>query len=142
SQLVEENRRRWGQVGASEFELLDTGIFDDDRYFDVVVEYAKNTSEDICIRIEAINRGPNSADLHLLPHLWFRNTWAWTDASSPEPTIGLAPAEAGITLVADDTRATPLRNLQFPYSLGKRYLCAPANGEALFTDNESNAIRL
>ena len=77
--LLEENRRRWGQVGAPEYELLDTGIFDEDRYFDVFIEYAKAGPEDICVRIEAINRGPEAAELHLLPHLWFRNTWAWTD---------------------------------------------------------------
>ena len=84
-QLLEENRRRWGQVGAPEYELLDTGIFDEDRYFDVFVEYAKAGPEDICIRIEAINRGPEAADLHLMPHLWFRNTWAWTDPPGSEP---------------------------------------------------------
>ena len=88
-QLIEENRSRWGQVGAREYELLDTGIFDEDRYFDVFVEYAKAAPEDICIRIEAINRGPEAAELHLLPHLWFRNTWAWTDPPGAEPSIGL-----------------------------------------------------
>ncbi len=69
-QLVEENRRRQGQ---REFKLLDTGIFDEDRYFDIFVEYAKSSAEDICIRIEACNRGPDAAELHILPHLWFRN---------------------------------------------------------------------
>ena len=88
-QLVEENRRRSGQVGAPEYELLDTGIFDDNRYFDVFVEYAKSGPEDICIRIEAFNRGPDAAHLHLLPHLWFRNTWGWTDPPANEPAIGL-----------------------------------------------------
>ena len=92
SQLLEENRRRWGQVGAPEYELLDTGIFDDNRYFDVFVEYAKAGPEDICVRIEAFNRGPEAADLHLLPHLWFRNTWAWTDPPGSEPLIGLERA--------------------------------------------------
>ena len=77
SRLLEENRRRGGR--GPEFELLDTGIFDDDRYFDIFVEYAKAGPEDICIRIEAFNRGPEDATLHILPHLWFRNTWAWTD---------------------------------------------------------------
>jgi len=143
AQLIRENRRRWGRAGAPEFELLDTGIFDRDRYFDVFVEYAKNTPEDICIRIEAVNRGKEAAELELLPHLWFRNTWAWTDPSGSEPLISLAP-EAGdhTTLAADDFNATALRNLQFPYSLGRRYLYGPAGGRALFTDNESNAERL
>jgi len=73
--LVEENRRRGRQ--ALEFELIDTGVFAEDRYFDVCVEYAKATPEDILIRVRAVNRGPETAQLHLLPTLWFRNTWSW-----------------------------------------------------------------
>jgi Mannosylglycerate hydrolase MGH1-like glycoside hydrolase domain len=142
-QLVEENRRRWGQVGAPEFELLDTGIFDDDRYFDVFIEYAKADAEDICIRIEAFNRGPQAAELHLLPHLWFRNTWAWAKPAGSEPLIQLADrTKNGTCLLADDYNAAQLPNLQFPYALGKRYLYAPDGGDPLFTDNESNAVKL
>ena len=74
-QLIKENARRNKQD--AEFEVLDTGIFTDDRYFDVFVEYAKAAPEDILIRISAINRGPESAILHVLPTLWFRNTWSW-----------------------------------------------------------------
>ena len=81
ARLVEENRRRQAVEGP-EFELLDTGIFDDDRYFDVFVEYAKATPDDIAIRITAHNRGPEPAPLHVLPHLWFRNTWAWGDRAA------------------------------------------------------------
>ncbi len=139
--LLDENRRRWGQAGAPEYELLDTGIFDEDRYFDVFIEYAKAGPEDICVRIEAINRGPEAAELHLLPHLWFRNTWAWTDPPGSEPSIRLQAGNQ-ITLVADESNATSLHNLQFPYSLGLHYLYAPPGGEALFTDNENNAVRL
>src|SRR5712675_428455 len=73
--LVEENGRR--SRNDPEFELLDTGVFQDDRYFDVFVEYAKAGTDDILIRITAINRGPDAATLHLLPTLWFRNTWSW-----------------------------------------------------------------
>ncbi len=143
TQLLEENRRRWGQVGASEYELLDTGIFDENRYFDVFIEYAKSHAEDICIRIEAFNRGPEAATLELIPHLWFRNTWAWTDPPGSEPIITAEPGEQGsLILIADDLNKVQLRNLQFPYSLGQRYLYSPAGGEALFTDNESNAVRL
>jgi len=143
AQLLEENRRRWGQAGAPEYELLDTGIFDDNRYFDVFVEYAKSGPEDICIRIEAFNRGPEAADLHLLPHLWFRNTWAWTDPPGNEPLINLErTTNDHIALVADDFHEAALHNLQFPYSLGRRYLYAPAGGKPLFTDNENNAVRL
>jgi hypothetical protein len=139
--LIEENRRRCGQSSLSEYELLDTGIFDDNRYFDVFVEYAKAGPEDICIRIEAINRGPEAASLEIIPHLWFRNTWAWTDPIGSEPQITLAASDDGCILIVNDFGRPQLRNLQFPYSLGKRFLCAPA-GEPLFTNNESNAVRL
>ena len=142
-QLIEENRSRWGQVGAREYELLDTGIFDENRYFDVFVEYAKAGPEDICVRIEAINRGPDAAELHLMPHLWFRNTWAWTETPGAEPSIGLKKSGNHMALVADGANAAAsLRNLQFPYSLGTQYLYAQEGGEALFTDNESNAVKL
>ena len=73
--LVETNRRR--SRDEFEYELLDTGVFDADRYFDVFVEYAKADPEDILIRISVHNRGPETAELHLLPTLWFRNTWSW-----------------------------------------------------------------
>ena len=75
ARLVEENRRRGKRE--AEFELIDTGIFEEDRYFDVFVEYAKADVEDILIRINLINRGPDAAELHVLPTLWFRNTWSW-----------------------------------------------------------------
>ncbi|MGH9641327.1 MAG: MGH1-like glycoside hydrolase domain-containing protein, partial [Terriglobales bacterium] len=145
AQLVEENRRRSGG-NQPEYELLDTGIFEQNRYFDVFVEYAKVSEEDIAIRIEAINRGPEAATLHLLPHLWFRNTWGWTDPRGGEPIIQLGSRSSGsaepLCLVADDTEAGALANLQFSYKLGCRFLYAPADGTALFTNNESNAIRL
>jgi len=142
-QLIEENRRRWGQVGGREYELLDTGIFDEDRYFDVFVEYAKAGPEDICVRIEAINRGPEPAELHLMPHLWFRNTWAWTNPPGSEPTIVRGTSgKAHVTLIADNATAPPIPNLQFPYALPKYYLYAPTGGEVLFTDNETNAVRV
>jgi len=140
-QLIEENRRRSGEANLPEYELLDTGIFDDNRYFDIFVEYAKASPEDICIRIEAINRGPEASSLEIIPHVWFRNTWAWTEPAGSEPQITLASSDDECILIADDCGRPQLRNLQFPYSLGKRYLYAPT-GEALFTNNESNAMRL
>src|SRR4030095_2417458 len=73
--LVDTNRQRTRDE--MEYELLDTGVFDEDRYFDVFVEYAKAGSEDVLVRISAHNRGPEAATLHLLPTLWFRNTWSW-----------------------------------------------------------------
>ena len=139
--LVEENRRRGGH--GPEFELIDTGIFDDDRYFDVFVEYAKTSEEDICIRIEAFNRGPEDAEIHLLPHLWFRNSWAWSDPAGPEPTIVLGKSSSGlIDLQADDRSALPPQNLRDIYQLGLRHLYADGHGTPLFTYNETNAPRV
>ena len=97
AQLVEENRRRGKRD--LEFELIHTGIFDEDRYFDVFVEYAKGSPDDVLIRIEAINRGPEAAELHLLPTVWFRNTWSWNaEPQRPwlrrgEPVEGIIPIE-------------------------------------------------
>ncbi len=139
--LVEENRRRGGS--GPEFELLDTGIFDENRYFDVFVEYAKAGPDDLCIRIEAFNRGPEAATLNVIPQLWFRNTWAWGDQRKREPVIRRGPAERGsVSLIADDTDADPLDNLPFLYRLGPRLLVCDADGVALFTDNETNTQQL
>ena len=141
ARLVEENRRRGGQ--GLEFELLDTGVFDEDRYFDIVVEYAKATPEDIVVRIEAINRGPEPASLHIVPQLWFRNTWAWRPEPGREPTIRRGPdGPDGPCLVADDTGVTAVATLPVAYRLGTRTLDAPPGGEWLFTDNETNGPRV
>src|SRR5262249_22821735 len=87
--LVETNRRRGKDE--PEYELIDTGVFDDDRYFDLVVEYAKAGPAVLLIRISATNHGPEAAALDLLPTLWFRNSWSWGDehtgASSPRPSL-------------------------------------------------------
>jgi hypothetical protein len=139
--LVEENGRRGGT--GPEFELLDTGLFDEDKYFDVFVEYAKAGPEDICVRIEAHNRGGDDADLHLIPQLWFRNIWGWGDARKKEPVISVGPSGKDyVSVVADDTDADGLSNLPFKYKLGKRYLYAEADAEALFTNNETNAVKI
>jgi len=139
--LVRENGSRNGR--GPEFELLDTGIFDQDRYFDVFVEYAKSGPEDLCIRVEVCNRGPEDADIHLIPQLWFRNIWGWGETRKTPPNIKVG-AKRGkqIRFVADDSGADGLTNLPFKYSLGKRYFSAEDEGEALFTDNESNVERL
>ena len=140
-QLIDENRNRGGK--GFEFELLDTGIFDEDRYFDVSVEYAKASPEDLCIRIEAVNRGPDAAPLHLIPHLWFRNIWGWNDSRGATPVITKGPQTTGaISLIADDAKAERLRNLPFEYQIGKRILYANEGAQLLFTDNESNNERL
>src|SRR5262245_34278381 len=87
SALVLTNRKR-GRLEL-EYELLDTGVVDENRYFDVFVEYAKATPEEILIRITAWNRGPEAAVLHLLPTLWFRNTWSWTKDPGSKPQLRL-----------------------------------------------------
>ncbi len=128
-QLVEENRRRGKRD--PEFELIDTGIFNEDRYFDVVVEYAKTNPEDILVRITAHNRGPEAADLHLLPTVWFRNTWSW-DSQSNRPMLSAetetAPGGAAIRLEES--------------MYGKRWLVCEGTPELVFTENESNNEKL
>ncbi|MBZ5553696.1 MAG: glucosidase [Acidobacteriia bacterium] len=128
ARLVEENRRRGRD--ALEFELIDTGIFNENRYFDVFVEYAKATPEDICIRIMAHNRGPDPAELHLLPTLWFRNTWSWNGASR-RPSLTRADGVQRASVIAVDH-----------HEYGKRWLVCDGSPELLFTENESNARRL
>ena len=123
AQLIEENQRR--DRHALEFELLDTGIFDEDRYFDVFVEYAKAAAEDILIQITAINRGPETKTLHLLPTLWFRNTWSWGNKET-KPTLKLI--KPGIVEASHPT-------------LGQRYLYCEGRTELLFTENETNSQR-
>jgi hypothetical protein len=140
-QLIRENRAR--SSADPEFELVDTGIFDDDRYFDIFVEYAKAGPEDICIRVEVFNRGPEAADIHLLPHLWFRNTWAWGPTPKPEPVIAAGPiADGTVSLVADDSAMEPPHFLPFDYRLGRRFLYGDASARPLFTNNETNCERV
>jgi hypothetical protein len=144
--LVEENRRRAGK--GFEFELLDTGVFEGGRYFDIVIEYAKASAEDYCVRIEAINRGPDPAPLHILPHLWFRNTWAWGKGGwdkgpDHEPTIRPGPRGARFkSLVTDDSTVETLAGIPVSYTLGPRTLYGPAGGDLLFTFNETNGPRV
>jgi hypothetical protein len=140
-QLKEVSASRAGK--GPEYELLDTGIFDADRYFDVFVEYAKAGPNDLCVRIEAFNRGPDEATLHLVPQLWFRNIWSWGDTPLRQPQIQLGRSGKGfISLLADDTQADGLDNLTVPYKLGPQHLYADADAQALFTDNETNTARL
>ncbi len=129
--LVEENGRR--SKSDPEFELIDTGIFAGDRYFDVFVEYAKGDPEDVLIRITAVNRGPEPATLHLLPTLWFRNTWSWGyDDRRPLLTAGsaAAPRAAVRTVHAQH------------HLLGDYALACEGVDHLLFTDNETNVARL
>jgi Mannosylglycerate hydrolase MGH1-like glycoside hydrolase domain len=128
NQLVQENGRR-GQKDF-EFELLDTGAFDEGRYFDVFVEYAKVSAEDILIKITNINRGPEKAGLHLLPTLWFRNTWSW-EADAARPSLAFISAAEGISVLE-----------AFHPQLGRRWLYCEGPMEVLFVENETNSQRL
>jgi hypothetical protein len=121
--LVAENRRR----GRSdpEYELRDTGSFDDERYFDVQVEYAKAAPEDIVIRVSVVNRGPDVADLDLLPTLWFRNTWSW-GRHAAKPSLEAAGSVAGARVV----------RAEHP-QLGEFHLAAQGSPTLLFTANET-----
>ena len=130
--LVEENRRR--DKLASEYELIDTGIFNEDRYFDVFVEYAKAEVEDILVRISVVNRGPEAAQLHLLPTIWFRNRWSWGH-DNPRPVL-----RKGLSLSEEETNVT-LIELEHDY-YGRRLLYCEGAPELLFTENETNLQRL
>jgi hypothetical protein len=125
-QLVAGNRGR--SRAEPEYELLDTGVFDQDRYFDVFVEYAKESPEDILIQISVHNRGPEPADIHVLPTLWFRNRWSW-GRDNPRPSLRRIP---GDSLVIHAQEA----------DLGGRYLYCDGQALSLFTENETNNKRL
>jgi len=122
-QLVGENGRRG--LEDNEFELIDTGVFDENRYWDVFIEYFKATPDDILIQVTVHNRGPEAATLHLLPQLWFRNTWSWNPPMT-KPQI----SARGSTMVAEHLE------------LGTYYLYVEENAELLFCENETNAVRL
>src|SRR3954454_17733197 len=97
--LVETNRRR--SKDEPEYELIDTGVFAEDRYFDVVVEYAKAGPDDILVQVSATNRGPDPVELHLLPTLWFRNTWAWGGHDAVERPSARRAEDGSASIVAD-----------------------------------------
>jgi Mannosylglycerate hydrolase MGH1-like glycoside hydrolase domain len=122
--LVKTNQGRSRQE--FEYELLDTGVFDQDRYFDVVVEYAKASPEDLLVQITVHNRGPEPATLHVLPTLWFRNTWSW---GGEEPRPELRQHAAGVIAAAHP-------------ELGPRFLSCDGAAALLFTENETNMERL
>jgi hypothetical protein len=126
--LILANRKRGRKD--MEYELLDTGVFEGDRYFDIFAEYAKQGPTDILIQISISNRGPDSAALHLLPSLWFRNIWSWWP-ESPRPSLKVATASHGNSIVtATDSE------------LGTYYLHCEGSPPLLFTENETNNQRL
>ena len=130
--LVQANRTRTKLQ--TEYELIDTGIFDQERYFDVLVEYAKNEPEDLFIRIMVTNRGPDAAPIHVLPTLWFRNSWAWGREDRRPSIVSWSDRTqqqgGGSTFVARHWR------------LGEYALYCPVADDLLFTENETNALRL
>jgi mannosylglycerate hydrolase MGH1-like protein len=123
--LVDANRARGRRD--FEYELLDTGVFDTDRYFDVFVEYAKAAPEDLLVDITVHNRGPDGATLHLLPTLWFRHTWSWAGGGAV-PSLRQVPGAAAIRAEHE--------------ALGQRWLYCTGDAPALFTDNETNNERV
>jgi hypothetical protein len=125
SNLVDANRRR--SRNDQEYELIDTGVFNENRYFDVFVEYAKATPSDILIQISLCNRGPEAAMLHVLPTLWFRNTWTWWP-DQPKPSLQQAPGASGIAASHPE--------------LGYYLLSCEGNPRVLFTENETNNERI
>jgi glycogen debranching enzyme len=140
SQLIEENRKR--SRNEPEYELIDTGIFDEDRYFDITIEYAKAGPEDILILLSATNRGPEAAHVDLLPTVWFRNTWAWAQGRDDQRPR-LSVLEEGPVATASTSQEAVIR-AEHP-KLGTYFLtCQNINGELelLFTENETNNARL
>jgi len=131
AELVQGNRLR--DRSAPELELIDTGVFDDDRYFDVFVDYAKGSPEDILIRITATNRGLLPAELHLLPTLWFRNTWSWGRNRGTKPRLyhEVPPVQLGCSVIELDENI-----------YGRRALYCQGTPSLLFTENETNHARL
>jgi hypothetical protein len=127
--LVDENRRRG--KGEPEFELVDTRVFEGDRYFDVFVEYAKADSEDLFARITIVNRGPEPAPLHVLPTIWFRNTWSWNGDTSRPRMRRSDDAPAGTSVIALEHDV-----------LGPRWLYCDGAPDLFFTENETNHERL
>jgi hypothetical protein len=127
--LVEENGRRG--TDAREYEILDTGVFDEDAYFDVVIEYAKAGPDDILMRVSVENRGSQSASLHLLPQLWARNTWSWQN-DAPKPALRLD----GSSVIASD----PAGQSQYRWEVADQ--AADANVEWIFCENETNVSKL
>jgi hypothetical protein len=126
--LTDENRRR--DRRAPEYELVDTGVFAEDRHFDVSVEFAKASPDDLLVRVEVVNRGPDAADLDVLPTIWFRNTWSWKPGA-PRPSLRVGAARP---------RAVSVELPETPY--GPRWLVCHESPELLFTDNETNRRRL
>ena len=136
--LIDANAHRGGKE--REFELFETGILNENRYFDIFIEYAKASPDDLCIKIEAINRGPEKAPLHIIPQLWFRNQWSWWDISLKEPVISNISKKYP-TLYADDSALLSPASLSFDYHVGNHYLYGSEGGKPLFTNNANRSAQ-
>ncbi len=134
--LIEENRKRTTQD--PEYELLDTGIFDQGRYFDIFIEYAKADQDDVLIKITAHNRGPDAAELYILPTLWFRNTWSW---GYPEGPMGDVPSMPKLHLDQPSNHDVTAIYADHP-TLSNYTLYAEGTNKALFTNNDTNNERI
>ncbi len=140
ARLVEENRNRGKRE--AEFELIDTGVFDDDRYFDVFVEYAKADVDDILVRINVVNRGPEAAELHLLPTLWFRNTWSWGgDGARPQMRRIKCPGNPQSAIHNPQSGCPEVVEVHHQ-KYGRRWLYCDGESQLLFTENDTNTRRL
>lgn len=133
--LVEENSKRSREV--PEYELIDTGVLHEDRYFDCEIEYAKAGETDLLIQVTVKNNGPEASILHLLPTLWFRNTWSWGYPSGP---LNDTPVKPSLTLVDDGLDKMAIR--AFHSNLGEYTLHAEGEPQALFTENETNVTKI
>src|SRR5437762_636104 len=122
-----------------EYELLDTGVFDQDRYFDVFVEYAKETAQDILIQITVHNRGPEAAELHVLPTLWFRNQWSW-QGSANRPSLQRVGAPSPLEAAGTVSSSAVVKTVD--PQLGERYFYCEGDVPLLFTENETNTQRI
>ena len=139
--LVEENKKR--TTKDREFELIDTGIFSQNEFFDVIVEYAKADTEDVCVRIEIFNRSDKDATISVLPQLWFRNRWSWDEQWEEEPEINEGPFSPKFQSVYADPKKIPSPDwLTYDYTITPFYLAGDPADELLFTNNETNNERL
>ncbi len=135
--LVEENKRR--AVRDREFELTDTGVFDAGSYFDICIEYAKAEEEDTCIRIQIDNRGEKSASIHVLPQLWFRNTWSWKETLGALPSISVHEETKSYSSLYASAKESPHPpQIQEEYTFFPMYLYGQSPNDLWFTHNETH----
>jgi hypothetical protein len=130
-ELITKNQRSRTEP---EYELIDTGVFDDDRYFDVFVEYAKNSPDDILIQVTAVNHAPEAKELHLAPYLWFRNTWSWEEGQN-KPSLKGIDSGTDFKVIEADLADSEL-------NFGKRWLYCESPDQVLYTENETNSVKL